>query len=84
MITTASYAIYMHIEGTRSVRRGLKRSSYNAKVNAVSFMLDDRGVYATLESLPLGGERLGGVGIVVSAAVDESGGDTSTANLACR
>ena len=40
-------------------------------------------VYAALETLPLGGKRLGAVNVVVSTALGESGSDKTTAGAVC-
>ena len=40
-------------------------------------------VYSALETLPLGGKRLGAVNVVVSTALDESGSDKTTAGAVC-
>jgi len=69
MITTASYAIYKGGRGTGFIRMTKGRST---KAVAVRVIRGGHDVSATLGSLPLGGEQLRNVGIVVFAKVSRN------------
>ena len=55
----------------------------DTKEIAFRVMRRDHGVNAALETLPLGGKRLGAVSVVLFTALDKSGSDKTTAGVVC-